>query len=137
MNLAFPSDAHSADSSLRWLGRPRVLCAVLIAAGTLLLGGCAVAMLKGAASTGSSTPAQRTDSRTPAQRSADASISTAVRSKLAANAALRSFNLSVDTHDGIVTLRGQVANVEQRNAAQLAALSVNGVRAVQNLITVR
>ena len=47
------------------------------------------------------------------------------------------FNLGVDTHDGIVTLRGQVANVEQRNAAQLEARAVKGVKTVQNLITVR
>jgi hyperosmotically inducible protein len=110
---------------------------------TLLTSGCAVGMLRGAASSGgsaapapsSSTASQGT--RTASQQAADNAISTSVRSKLAANAATKAFNLSVDTHDGVVTLRGQVSKVEQRNAAQLDARSVNGVKAVQNLITVR
>ena len=54
-----------------------------------------------------------------------------------ANAALRPFKLAVDTHDGVVTLRGQVNNVEQRNAAQLEARAVKGVKAVKNELTVR
>jgi osmotically-inducible protein OsmY len=60
-----------------------------------------------------------------------------VRSKLAANAATKPFNLLVDTHDGVVTLRGQVTKVETRTAAEAQARSVAGVKGVQNLITVR
>ncbi len=54
-----------------------------------------------------------------------------------ANPVLKAFNLSVATYDGVVTLRGQVARVEQRNAAQLDARSVKGVKSVQNRVTVR
>jgi osmotically-inducible protein OsmY len=56
---------------------------------------------------------------------------------LAANASLRGLKLAVDTHDGVVTLRGQVNNVEQRNAAQLEARAVKGVKAVKNELSVK
>jgi osmotically-inducible protein OsmY len=125
--------------------RPAATCAVRIGAmlaAALLVGGCAVGMLRGAASAAGSAPtssgsASRPEGRTASQRAADDAISTSVRSKFAANAALKPFNLIVDTHDGIVTLRGQVTRVEQRNAAQLDARAVKGVKSVQNLITVR
>jgi hyperosmotically inducible protein len=108
-----------------------LIAALMIA--TFGLGGCALAMLNGAASSGggsSSAPA-------PARNRTDDAISTSVRSKLAADPALKALNLSVDTHDGVVTLRGRVAKVEQRNAALADARSVAGVRSVQNLITVK
>jgi osmotically-inducible protein OsmY len=115
-----------------------IVCAVL------MLAGCALAMLNGAAhsgggsaSAGSSGSTASTPSRTAAQRSADDAISTAVRSRFAANAALKTLNLIVDTHDGVVTLRGQAANVGQRNAAQTEARAVKGVKSVQNFIAVR
>jgi hyperosmotically inducible protein len=98
---------------------------------TSLLAGCALAMLNGAASSGGSSSAPA-----PARRSSDDAIATAVRSKLAADPAVKAFNLSVDTHDGVVTLRGQVANVGQRNAAVADARAVAGVKSVQSLITV-
>jgi osmotically-inducible protein OsmY len=115
-----------------------------IVCGVLLLGGCALAMLNGAAnsgsgsaSAGSSGSTASTPSRTAAQRSADDAISTSVRSRFKANSALKTLNLIVDTHDGVVTLRGQAANVGQRNAAQAEARGVKGVKSVQNFIAVR
>jgi osmotically-inducible protein OsmY len=107
------------------------LAALMIA--TSGLGGCALAMLNGAASSGGGS----SSSPPPARSSADDAISTAVRSKLAADPAVKAFNLSVDTHDGVVTLRGQVANVGQRNSAVADARAVKGVKSVQNLITVK
>jgi osmotically-inducible protein OsmY len=101
----------------------------------LTLSGCAVAMLSGAAGGSGSAASQGT--RSASQIAADNAITTAVRSKLSANPALKPLNLGVDTHDGVVTLRGQVAKVEQRNAAQLDARAVKGVKSVQNLLTVR
>jgi osmotically-inducible protein OsmY len=107
-------------------------------AAALMVGGCAVGMLRGAASSGGgSTSSGSTSSTAASRKAADDAISTSVRSKFAVNAALKPFNLLVDTHDGVVTLRGQVAKVEQRNAAQLDARAVKGVKSVQNLITVR
>jgi hyperosmotically inducible protein len=110
----------------RWVG----VVALIIA--TSLLGGCALAMLNGAASSGGAS----SSAPPPARSRADGALSTAVRSKLAADPAVKTFNLSVDTHDGVVTLRGRVANVGQRNAAAADARAVAGVKSVQNLITV-
>lgn len=114
----------------------RLACAAALAVGTLMLGGCAMAMLKGAASSGGSSSSSG-GAQTSGQQAADSAISTSVRSKFAANPALKALNLTVDTHDGIVTLRGQAASVGQKNAAQADAGAVKGVRSVQNLITVR
>lgn len=122
----------------------------LIVSAAVVLQGCALAMLGGAAGSGGSgsssgsassspsqSPAPKQGSRTAAQVTADTAISTSVRSRFAANSALNTLKLSVDTHDGVVTLRGQAAKVEQRNAAQVEARAVKGVKSVQNFIVVR
>jgi hyperosmotically inducible periplasmic protein len=107
------------------------------------LSGCAVAMLNGAAhSGGASAPAPASRSGTggaagKSQVASDGSISTAVRSRFSANASLKTLKIGVDTHDGVVTLRGQVNTVEQRNAAQAEARAVVGVQGVNNQLTVR
>jgi hyperosmotically inducible periplasmic protein len=116
-----------------------------IIAAALVLSGCAAAMLGGAARSGgqpASSGSSSTRSPAPVARpasagAADSAISTAVRSRFGANATLRPLNLAVDTHDGIVTLRGQVNNVGQRNAAQVEARAVSGVKAVKNELTVK
>ncbi|MBX5462603.1 MAG: BON domain-containing protein [Steroidobacteraceae bacterium] len=95
-----------------------------------------MSLLKGAAGSPSSSGTSQSG-RTPAQVQADSALSTAVRSRLAADAQLKALNIRVDAHQGVVTLRGQVATVEQRNAAAAAARSVKGVKSVQNLLTVR
>ena len=103
--------------------------------------GCAVAMLGGAARSGGSAGSSGTTSapagRAVSPNSGDQAISTAVRSRFGASQALKGLKLTVDTHDGVVTLRGQVNNVDQRNAAQLEARAVKGVKAVKNELTVR
>ena len=122
-------------------GIARAACIGAILGLTVLASGCAVGLLRGAASsggsssTGSSTASQ--SSGAASRQGADNAISTSVRSKLVANVATKPFNLLVDTHDGIVTLRGQVTKVETRTAAEAQARSVTGVKGVQNLITVR
>ena len=117
---------------------PRVLLLAVLGLAPLALEGCAVAMLNGAASAGgASSGGTSQGSRTASQKAADEAVSTAVRSKLAANPALKPSNLSVATQDGVVTLGGQVAKVDDRNAAELAARSVKGVKSVLNRVTVR
>lgn len=119
------------------------IAAIMAAA---LLSGCAVAMLNGAAHSGGGSAPTSAGSRTsngaanPAGKSqvaADGSISTAVRSRFSASSALKPLKIVVDTHDGIVTLRGQVNTVEQRNTAQAEARAVSGVKGVNNQLTVR
>jgi hyperosmotically inducible periplasmic protein len=112
-----------------------------IIAGTLMLSGCAMAMLRGASGSqgggGSAASAPAKPAARPvSQVTTDNATSTAVRSRIGANTSLRGLKLVVDTHDGVVTLRGQVNNVGQRNAAQLEARAVKGVKAVKNELTV-
>lgn len=124
--------------------RVALASALLPLAAAAALQGCAVGLLKGAGSSGSSGSGSTTSAPSPAPPSssaaklaADNAVSHSVRSRLAANTALKGLNIYVDTHDGVVTLRGQVAKVEQKSAAETSARSVQGVRSVQNLITVR
>lgn len=111
-----------------------------IALSLMGLSGCAMTLLNGASGGGSAstaaTPATQ-DDRTASQTAADDAITTSVRSRLKANPALKPFNLAVDTHDGVVTLRGEVAKAYERNAAQLDARAVKGVKSVTNLLRVR
>jgi hyperosmotically inducible periplasmic protein len=129
------AETRARRGSASGLGRSAV--AVLSTAALILamamLDGCALAMLNGAANSGGSTAS----TPAPARSRTDDAISTAVRSKLAADPAVKAFNLTVDTHDGVVTLRGQVASVGQRNAAAADARAVAGVTSVQNLITAK
>jgi hyperosmotically inducible periplasmic protein len=117
--------------------RVALASALLPLAAAAALQGCAVGLLKGASSSGSSASGSSAPSSASARLAADNAISSSVRARLAANAALKGLNLYVGTHDGVVTLRGQVAKVEQKSAAETSARSVQGVRSVQNLITVR
>ena len=73
----------------------------------------------------------------PASAGTDSSISTAVRSRLGASSTLKPFKIVVDTHDGIVTLKGQVNTLADKSAAQVEARAVSGVKGVNNQLTVR
>jgi hyperosmotically inducible protein len=136
------AESNAGISARPWFNG---LAIVAVAA---LVSGCAVAMLGGAARSGggstgtsgsapASKPAGSQAARPTSSVAADNSISTAVRSRFAASTALKPLKLTVDTYDGVVTLRGQVNNVEQRNAAQLEARAVSGVKSVKNELTVR
>jgi hyperosmotically inducible protein len=99
------------------------------------LPGCAVAMLRGAAGSGGDSGGGTAGPAS--QPASDGSLSTAVRSRFGADPALKALKIVVDTHDGIVTLRGQVNTVAERNAAQAQARAVKGVKGVNNQLTVR
>ncbi len=73
----------------------------------------------------------------PAPQPSDSSISAAVRSRLSANSALKALKIGVDTHDGIVTLKGQVNTLADKSAAQAEARAVSGVKGVNNQLAVR
>jgi hyperosmotically inducible protein len=96
-------------------------------------------MLRGAAGSSGGPGGGTTAAASPtaSQATADGSIATAVRSRFGADPALKALKIVVDTHDGVVTLRGQVNTVEQRNAAQAQARAVGGVKGVNNQLTVR
>jgi osmotically-inducible protein OsmY len=64
-------------------------------------------------------------------------IADAVKARLAANPALKALNIVMYTHDGVVTLRGDVNSVEQRKAAEVETRAVRGVKGVINQLLVR
>src|SRR5215208_1164381 len=66
----------------------------------------------------------------------DATITAAVKAKLAADGDINPFNIDVDTNDAVVTLQGRVAKAEARSKAEEHARNTEGVRRVINLITV-
>jgi osmotically-inducible protein OsmY len=61
---------------------------------------------------------------------------TKTRFELAAADNLRDSTINVDVENGVVTLTGTVANAKQKAEAEKVAKSVEGVKAVKNLLTV-
>jgi len=68
------------------------------------------------------------------QKTSDADVKTAVDNAIAANTQLSGVSSSVDK--GVVTLSGQVANDNEKSAAETAARGINGVKSVVNNLTV-
>lgn len=102
---------------MRYRPAPPILVAVLLTAVATLAAGCATTQPMG----------QQVD---------DATITTRVKSTLAADPGVGAFELDVDTTDGVVTLRGSVDDPETSRLAEQLARDVRGVRSVQNRIEV-
>jgi osmotically-inducible protein OsmY len=66
----------------------------------------------------------------------DLRITTAVKMHLVAAPDVPAMDVNVDTHDGVVTLFGIVANEESKAAAESEAREVNGVVEVRNALQV-
>jgi hyperosmotically inducible protein len=66
----------------------------------------------------------------------DSNLTMKVKSKLANDAALTLFKIDVDTRQGVVTLTGNVPTEGRKKRAADSAASVEGVRAVENLLQV-
>ncbi|MFT3741363.1 MAG: BON domain-containing protein [Gammaproteobacteria bacterium] len=92
-----------------------------------LLTGCAAALISGGAA-GGYTAAQNKD--TLSQYSKDSVITSKVKAKFLADVNLKSYNISVATNNGIVTLTGTVPNAQMRKLAITIASHTDGVRAV-------
>src|SRR5437588_7900331 len=60
-----------------------------------------------------------------------------VRGELALVNDLRDSTINVDVTKGVVTLRGSVANAEQKKKAEEAAKKVNGVKSVSNKLDIK
>jgi|SRR5215208_3949570 len=74
--------------------------------------------------------------KTVGQKVDDATITAAVKAKLAADGDINPFNIDVDTNDAVVTLQGRVAKADARSKAEDHARNTEGVTRVINLITV-
>ena len=64
----------------------------------------------------------------------DSDVKTAVESAIASNSDLS--GLAVEVNDGVATLTGEVKDETAKAAAQQAAIAVNGVKSVQNNLTI-
>jgi hyperosmotically inducible periplasmic protein len=101
--------------------------ALMLACGTLL-SGCAAVVVGGAAVGGYYLGK---DDRSVDVIAKDTAITGEVKSKLIAEPGIRSDQINVDTYEGIVTLRGEVATENQGATAEKIARSVSGVKAVK------
>lgn len=125
-----------------------------MAVATLVLSGCAAALLGRATSSGAygggqarapsdpqrggtATGAGSTSARTAAEVQQDRQLVAGVRNKLSADAVTKTLVINVDAYQGVLTLRGNVQKAEQRSAAERVARSVAGVRSVRNELRVR
>jgi hyperosmotically inducible protein len=72
-----------------------------------------------------------------AENASDAWLVTKVKSKLAADPEVNSFNIDVDALDGQVILSGVVPAAQARAEAERIARATEGVRSVRNEIRVR
>jgi hyperosmotically inducible protein len=68
---------------------------------------------------------------------ANARITTAIKTKLLADSGLAAFKIDVDTTDGVVTLSGKVPSAEEISHAMQLALEVEGVQRVVSTLVVQ
>jgi len=66
----------------------------------------------------------------------DAGITTAVKSKLAADDTVKAYQVDVDTKDKVVTLSGEVETAAQKEQAVLIARNTRGVSDVIDLLVI-
>jgi len=71
------------------------------------------------------------------RKTADASITAAVKTKLATVKGVIANDINVDTDDGVVTLRGSVPEEAQKAKAEEVARNTSGVKRVVNELTVK
>lgn len=64
-------------------------------------------------------------------------ITTSVKAKLLADSDISSFDISVDTTGGVVTLTGTVDTQDQKNKAESIAKTVDGVTSVKNQLKIK
>src|SRR6185503_7852624 len=66
----------------------------------------------------------------------DAGITSAVKSKMAADDTVKASEINVDTHNHVVTLNGAVGSKAEKERAVMIARNTNGVNAVVDDLTV-
>ena len=67
----------------------------------------------------------------------DAAITTAVKARFVDNKDVDALSIKVETLNGTVMLSGFAKNTTEKNAAEVVARKVDGVKAVKNEIAVR
>jgi len=95
--------------------------------------GCFWAAVGGAAAAGY---AIAKDERSAGTIAKDAGITGSVKSKFIRDKQIKSFDIDVDTHRGVVTLNGHVPNDSTRSRAIKIANGVEGVQSVNSRLEV-
>ena len=75
---------------------------------------------------------QSSENRTVPDKAADAWITTKVKSEFGTTKGIPATDISVSTHDGVVTLSGTVASEAQKDHAERVAQLVKGVKSVDS-----
>jgi hyperosmotically inducible protein len=73
---------------------------------------------------------QSSENQTVPDKAADAWITTKVKSEFGTTKGIPATDISVSTHDGVVTLSGTVASQTQKDHAERVARMVKGVKSV-------
>ena len=101
-------------------------CFLLISI-SMLLTGCAAALVGGGAAGGYYLAK---DKGSAGNYTDDAVITSKVKSKLLKDLALKSFSISVSTNHGVVSLTGNVPNVQMQERAIILTQNTKGVKSV-------
>ncbi len=75
---------------------------------------------------------QSADNQTVPDKAADAWITTKVKSEFGTTKGVPATDISVSTHDGVVTLSGTVASQSEKARAERVAQLVKGVKSVDS-----
>ena len=105
---------------------------ILLVAG--LLNGCA-ALVVGGAGVGGYVVAK--DKRSISEMTSDASITSSINTKFLQDDMVSAVAINVDTHKGVVTLKGAVDTYEEARRDYELAYSVEGVTHVYSNLTIR
>lgn len=97
--------------------------------------GCSGLMLGGGSSAGASSTTEDDRARRRAE-AADSATTNRVRAAYAADSELGKHAIYVSTTSGMVRISGSVSNYETRENAEKLAMAIDGVKAVDNRITV-
>ena len=89
------------------------------------------------ATTSPSSMAANTPSTSMAAAVDDATITTKVKAAVMAEPNLKTSDINVDTKDGVVTLAGTVNSQDEKQKANSAAQSVQGVKSVSDQLVVK
>jgi hyperosmotically inducible protein len=73
---------------------------------------------------------KQADNQTVPDKTADAWITTKVKSELTTTKGIKSTDISVSTNDGVVALTGTATSASEKARAQQIALKVKGVKSV-------
>jgi hyperosmotically inducible protein len=108
-------------------------CLAVLCVACFGLAGCVPVLVGGAAAGGY---LLGKDEREPAMIASDSRITTAIKAKMIGDKYVDGLRISVETFEGVVTLRGELTSNLQREQAERLAASVGGVASVRNEIKI-